>query len=247
MTFWRARDPRAKLFAALALSFALALASAPRALAALPFAALLLVTAGLDRRQLLAALRAVAILWILSFLANAFLIPGQRLGPDLLAWARPTREGIAAGLAQGARLAALTAIAAWAAATTRAMELASSLEWSLRKVPALRRRAHGALLPMVLSLRLLPILLAEAQRLLEVDLLRGGPRRGWSGLRRAARLGPAWVVVVVERAEALALALTLRGYRPERPRSFSRGFRIGVWDWALMAGAALGALGLGRG
>jgi energy-coupling factor transport system permease protein len=161
----------------------------------------------------------VAVLWLLSLLANAFLIPGERPGPEMLRWARPTREGITAGLAQGARLAVLTAIASWAAATTRTLELASSLEWSVRRVPGLRRRAHRALLPVVLSLRLLPLLLDEARRLLDVDRLRRGPRRGWSGARRVAGLGPVWVLLVVERAEALALALTLRGYRPDRERA----------------------------
>jgi energy-coupling factor transport system permease protein len=247
VTFWRARDPRAKVLAAVALSFALAVAPGPRVLAALPVTALLLLTAGLGRPRLLAALRAVAVLWLLSLLANAFLIPGDRIGPELLRWARPTREGITAGLAQGARLAALTAVASWAAATTRTLELASSLEWSVRGIPGLRRRAHRALLPIVLSLRMLPLLLDEARRLLDVDRLRQGPRRGWRGARRVAGLGPVWVLLVVERAEALALALTLRGYRPDRERSFARDFRLGALDWGLMAATALGVYGLGRG
>ena len=246
MTFWSARDPRAKVFLALALSLALVFAPTRRVLPLLPVAALLLATAGLDRRRLAALARAVLLLWFLSLLANAFFVPGERLGPALLGPLRPTRLGLEMGLQQGARLALLSALAAWAAAVTGALELVGSVEWSLRRWPALRRRAHGALFPVVLSLRLLPMLLGEARRLLDVDRLRGGPRRGLGGVRRAAGLAPLWVVTVVERADALALALTLRGYRGDGERGFARRFRMGWPDWGLVTAALAALFYLGR-
>jgi energy-coupling factor transporter transmembrane protein EcfT len=244
---WAGRDPRAKVFLALVLSFALAAAPASRALAALPVAFLLLLTAGVGRKRLTTVLRFVLVLWGLSLAANAFLVPGHRLGPGGLGWARPTAEGLALGVSQGARLAALAALAAWAAATIRIFDLAGSLEWTVRGVPGWRRRVHRAFLPVVLALRLVPILGGEAVRILDVDRLRRGPRRGLGGLRRAAGLAPVWVVTVVERGEALALALTLRGYRPDAERGFARGYRMGPWDWSLVGAAALGAIWLGTG
>ncbi len=246
MTVWSARDPRGKVFLALVLSFALAFAPTRRVWPLAPAALLLVATSGLDRRQLAAMARAVLILWGLSLLANAVFIPGERLGPAALGWLRPTRQGLEMGLVQGLRLAVLAAVAGWAAATTGALELAGSLEWSLRRWPALRRRAHRALFPVVLSLRILPLLLAEARRLLDVDRLRGGPRRGLRAIGRVASLAPLWLVTVVERADDLALALTLRGYRIDGERGFARRFRMGPLDWGVVLAAVGAAVYLGR-
>jgi energy-coupling factor transport system permease protein len=244
MTFWSRLDPRSKVLVLFAGSAALAAAPVSRVWLALPFTAALLLSAGLSRARLGAALRGVAVLWLLSLLVNGFLVAGERLGPQALGWLRPTREGLSAGLAQGGRLAALTALMGWGMATLGALELAGSVEWTVRRVPALRRRAHRALLPVVLALRMIPLLLDEAERLLQVEALRGGPWRGRGRLRRAARLAPLWVFSVIERAEALALALTLRGYRPERSRGFARTYRWGGGDWLLVGAGALGVFAL---
>jgi len=234
---WAGRDPRAKVFLAVVVSFALAAAPGGRVLLVLPAALLLAATAGLDARRALVLARAVLLLWGLSFLANAFFLPGERLGPEALGWLRPTREGLGAGLVQGARLAALTAVAAWMAGTTSLFAFAASLEWSVRRWPRFRARVHRSLLPTVLALRLLPSLLDEGRRLLDVDRLRRGPRRGAAGVRRTAALVPLWVAMVVDRADALALALTVRGYRSDRARGFAREFRLGPGDLVLAAGA----------
>lgn len=247
MSGWRARDPRAKALFALIVSFAVAVAPGGRALILLPVAAWLVVSCGWSRGRLWGVARAVAVLWVLSFAANAFLIPGDRLGPDGLGWLRPSREGMSAGFAHGARLAVLAAVSAWVAATTGALDLASSLEWSVRGRPRLRRAAHEALLPVVLALRLIPHFIQEAGRLLEVDRLRRGPRRGLAGVRRVARLGPLWIATVIDRAEMLALGLTLRGYRPDAVRGFARTFGWGVLDWGLVGAAAGIAVFLGAG
>ena len=110
MSFWSHRDPRAKTLAALALSFALAVAPVSRTLILLPGVLILLLTAGLDRRQVWKVIQATLLLWGLSFVANAFLMPGVRVGPEGLGWFRPTEEGIRAGFGHGARLACLAAL-----------------------------------------------------------------------------------------------------------------------------------------
>jgi energy-coupling factor transport system permease protein len=245
VSFWKRRDPRAKTLFAIAVSFALAVAPGARALLVLPLAAVFLATAGLDRGRLLKVMLAVAVLWALSLLANAFLISGIRMGPELLGWARPTREGLIAGFDHGARLAALAFFSAWVVSTTEALDLAGSAEWTVRRWPALRQAAHRALLPVVLGLRMIPLFVEEARRILEVDRLRRGPRGKKRRVRRLARLAPVWMVTVVEKADALALALTLRGYRPGAERGFARSYRWGIWDWAL-AGTGLVVLVLLR-
>jgi len=244
VTLWTGRDPRALTAVAVALSLGVVAAPAGRACLVLPGVLVLLLTAGAGRHRLGQLLRAVLVLWLLSFLANAFLIPGTRVGPEFLGIFRPTLEGAAAGLRHGARLAALTGLGAWAAVTVSALDLAASLEWGLRGIPPLRRQAHRALVPIVLALRMLPAFLLEAERLLEVDRLRGGPRRGLAGVARIARLAPVWMVTIVDRAEALALTLTLRGYAPEVERGFARTFRFGWIDWGVLVLGVGGAVWL---
>jgi energy-coupling factor transporter transmembrane protein EcfT len=228
-----------------AVSFGLAVAPGTKALLVLPVILVFLLTAGLDRSRLLKVGTAVAVLWLLSFLANAFLVPGARWGPEALGWARPTHEGMAAGLSHGGRLAGLAFLSAWVTATTGALDLAGSVEWSVRAWPRLRRAAHRAVLPVVLGLRMIPVFAEEAGRLLEVDRLRTGPAGRRGRLRRLAGLGPVWMVTVIERADALALALTLRGYRPGVERGFARPYRWRWRDWGLMALAGAGVVYLG--
>jgi energy-coupling factor transporter transmembrane protein EcfT len=50
---------------------------------------------------------------------------------------------------------------------------------------------------------------------------------------------------VVERAEQLALAMTLRGYRPGAPRGFAREYRLGPGDAFLTGVGLLGFAFLG--
>ncbi len=237
MTPWRHLDPRSKTLAALLICGALTLASADRAAWGLLPAMLLVATAGLDRRRLGALVRAVLFLGVVALVVNGLLVPGERMGPSGLGWLRPTREGLQVGATQFLRLAALAGVTTWLVVTTGILDLASSLEWSVRGLPALRRRVHALLFPIVLALGSVTALQGEARRLLAVDRLRRGPRTGFARVRRVAALVPLWLVLIVERAEALALALELRGYRPGRERGFARAWRFGVGDWALVTAA----------
>jgi energy-coupling factor transporter transmembrane protein EcfT len=233
------RDPRAVVLAATLASLAAAAAPGSRLLLALPAALLLVARSGLDARGWSALLRSVLALSALSFLANAWLVPGTGWGPSELGWARPTREGLAAGAGHGARLACLAAIGVWAAARVEPLDLARSLEWTVRRFPGARWRVHRSVFPAVLAVRILPAFVEEARRLSDVDRLRGGP----GGVRAAMRLAPVWLAVVLERADQLGLALTLRGYRPQAvDRGFARAYRLGPGDALLVVVAGAGAV-----
>ena len=243
MTLWQKRDPRATTFFAIAISLSLVLIPPVRAWFFLPLVIFLLVGAGVTRSTFVALLRAVFALWLLSFVFNALLIPGPRVGPEWLGPVRPTSTGLRAGLDHGARLAGLAGLGTWLATTTSVLDLAASLEWMTRGIPPVRRTLHRALLPVVLAVRLVPLLVDEGRRLLEVDRLRRGPQGRLRAFLRLARLAPLWMVLVVERAEILAQALVLRGYDPERERGFARAYRFAVIDWMLVIVGTLTLVG----
>jgi energy-coupling factor transporter transmembrane protein EcfT len=242
MTVWEHRDPRAKVAAGLALAAGVLLAPLGWVWVVLPPAAGLAATA-LDQRGLLRLARAVLVLWALTIVFNALFGRGERFGPESLGWFRPSADGFRAGVAQGARLASLAAVSAWMVAVTRALDLTASLEWWTRGRPRIRGWIHAAFLPVVLGMRLVPILADEAARLLAVERLR---RRGARpGVRRLAGIVPVWIMSVLDRADALALAMTLRGYRPGAPRGFSRGYAWTGADWSLAVLGFMSAVVLG--
>ena len=246
MNLWASRDPRAKTLFALLVGLALVLVPSGRSWwIAIPTMGLL-VTAGVPRRRLVTLLKGVLLLWGLSLLANAYLRGGTRVGPEWLGGLRPVGEGLHDGLGSGARLGGLAALGAWLAETTRALDLTGSLEWGVRRVSRARITVHRTLFPVLLALRLVPLLVEEARRLLEIERLRGGNRGRLASVARVGRLAPLWVTLVVERAEALALALALRGYDPERPRGFARSYRWRAGDWGLVALGAVALLGWRR-
>jgi len=227
------------------LSLALLTADPRAGLVVLPFL-ILLAASALDLRRLAGLARAVALLWTLTWIVNAFLAPGERVGPETLGWLRPSREGLRAGALQGARLAGLGAVGAWTAAVVGALELSSSLEWTVRRWDPIRRRVHALAFPAVLALRLVPLMIEEATRIRAVERLRGGPIRGIGALGRYAGFFPAWLSAILERAQGLSLALTLRGYRPDRRRGFARRYRFAPSDWGLLALGAAAVFFLGR-
>lgn len=227
--WWRGFDPRFLLLTAVVLTISLLAAPRTALLAAGPVALVLAATV-LDRTRVIALLRAVLILAAITCVINAFLGSGDRI----LGY---SQAGLIRGAWQGVRLTALTAVAAWATAVLSPLSLAATLEWSVRRWPPLRHRVHQALLPVVLAVQLLPLMTDEAARQLEVDRLRRGPGpRSWI---RQARLMPAWLNGVIDRADDLALALTLRGYRPDRPLRFMRTY---AWGRAEAAGVMVLAL-----
>ena len=97
---------------------------------------------------------------------------------------------------------------------------------------------------MLLALRFLPILREEAERLTlslrsrGLDPARGGP------LPRVRNLMPLVVPLfrqVFDRAETLALAMEIRGYRPGAPRTCWRVRRLGAAE-GVAAGLGLATL-----
>lgn len=160
---------------------------------------------------------ALALSALLAWAFNLYLIPGRSFDPPwpALLGRTPTREGLALGLLLTVRMAgAITALQGLRAAWPGEQAADTAARW-LAPLERLRVPVGETRAMIGLSLRFMPLLKTEAQRIARVQDLRAGrPPRGvreWMQRRRAAAV-PA-MVGALERAERVAQALEARHYR----------------------------------
>ena len=175
-------------------------------------------------------LRPFVWLFVITFLLHAFSTPGEALfiipGVD---W-NVTLQGISNGAAYVMRLTFLIVLAALFTLTTTPVDLTQGLSLLLRPLKRLKVPVHEFALMMTLTLRFVPILLREAQRVKNAQLSRGVSLEG-TLLARVRNLLPMLVplfISAIRRAEDLAMAMEARSYVSDGKRtSFHElGFRI---------------------
>ena len=231
-------DPRTLALAALSLTVSILIADPGLAVWLwIPvWAAGLLV---LSPRMLRGAAKAALLMSAITLVVNGFLVGGERVGPEALGPFRPTKEGLEIGIVQAARLSALVVVSVWGMARISGMDLAASLEYTVRGVSSLRGPVHRFVFPLMLAARMIPVMREEGVRLHQIQTLRRGPGAGPMSITGLVSLVPAWLSMVVERAEGLGLALTLRGYRPDRVPAPVKSYRLHMLDWLVIAGSCL--------
>lgn len=143
------------------------------------------------------------------------------------------------GLEHGARLALrlllLVALSSLLTLTTRPLAAARALEGFLKPLGWLGLPVAELALMSLLSLRFLPILALEADRVVKAQLSRGAPldHGSWLARWRAMRgvLVPIFVRAL-QHADHMALAMEARGYRGGQPRSQRCPLTVTPVDWA---------------
>lgn len=244
-------DPRSKLLAALLISTSLLISHRFETqvllacvggigigLARLPFA--------LVARNL----RPFFWLFLITFAIHAFTRGGEAMVTvPGLGWT-VTREGVAQGGLYTLRLAFLIVFATLLTLTTSPIELMDGLERLLAPLKRVRVPVQELTLMMSLSLRFIPIMLREAQRIKHAQQSRGAALEG-SLLTRLRNLVPMLLPLFVSafrRADELAVAMEARNYRVGVARSHFRRRVFGPAD-GLVVGTAAGLFvaGLWRG
>ncbi len=208
-------DPRCKILSVVALLAGIFLMVHP--VAFLAWGGLLLVLARLSRvpfRVVLQGARPVVMLVIFTAGIHLFLTKGVVLwewGPVSV-----TREGVTMALRMGLRLFFLVLFAGFLTLTTSPMELSDGLESLFRPFQRFGFPAHEMAMMMTISLRFIPTLFDETDRILRAQLARGADLEHGGLFRRLKAFIPVLVplfVIVFQRAEDLALAMEARCYR----------------------------------
>ncbi|MEE2659363.1 MAG: energy-coupling factor transporter transmembrane component T [Candidatus Latescibacterota bacterium] len=213
------------------------------------FSAIIVIAALLSRLRpalLLRNLRSFAWLLGLTAVLHALMTPGESLyyheGLDL----GVTREGLYSAALFTMRLVAVITAAALLTLTTSPMELTDGLERLLGPLRRVGVPAHELALMASISLRFIPVLAEEAERLQKAQMARGADFGG-GPLRRARRLVPLLVPLFLSafsRADRLALAMEARGYRGGEGRTQYRQLRLRRGDAVALAVTALSLAGL---
>ena len=146
----------------------------------------------------------------------------------------------AAGIMNGAiytlRLGLLIVTASLLTLTTSPIELTDSLERLFSPLKRLRVPVHELALMMTLSLRFIPILIREAERIKNAQLSRGASLEG-NLLQRIRNLVPMLLplfISAIRRADDLAVAMEARCYAGGEGRTCFHRFAFGVGDVGLL-------------
>lgn len=206
-------DPRVKLFlmgAGIGVSFNL---DNPVSLAA--FALSLAIITRLSRvpaRSIFSGLAPFLWLFGITALLHVFMTPG-----DPLPVPYATKQGLLGGIRVGCQLVMAIWISTLATLTTSPLDTVWALEWYLKPLKYMNVPTDEIALAVMLAIRFIPLLFEETDRIVKAQKARGIDLESGGLVRKVRALVPVLVPLlhsVFRRADDLAVALTLRGYKP---------------------------------
>lgn len=236
-------DPRAKLLSCfLALAAAFAAPTTRACLATWPLLGLGVAVSRIHPAYYLRGLRPFVWLFAFTVVLHGLTTPGESLGPFPLGPVDVTWQGLGRGLGLSAQLATAIAFSSLLTLTTNPVDLVWALERLASPLKRLGLPVGEFCLTVLLAIRFLPILREEAERLVFALKARGLDPGSGGPLARARNITPLVVPLfqqVFGRAETLALAMEIRGYRPGAPRTCWRVGRVGGVEGVALTLSAL--------
>jgi len=159
--------------------------------------------------------RPFILLFILTISLHSFFTPGRLLWKMPLLNIRFTQEGIYQGVFYAVRIGILILLASLLTLTTAPMSLTDAIERFLSPFRRIGLPAHEIALMISISLRFIPTLIEEADRIRKAQLARGSRFDG-SLIRRIQSIIPIIIPLFIStfrRANELAVAMDARCYR----------------------------------
>ncbi len=197
--------------------------------------------AGVPFRYLLRGLRPIVYIVVFTLVIYFFFTKGGvvllRIGPVTV-----ESEGVAQGLFIVARLVGLVLATMLVTLTTTPLALTHGLEFFLKPFQCIGLPVAEVALIMTIALRFIPTLMEEIQRLMRAQMARGADFETGGIFRRAQSLTPLIVPLFVSafrRADELAVAMEVRGYRVGVKRTRMHDPKTAARDWAALTFAAL--------
>ena len=164
---------------------------------------------------ILKGLRAIFFIIIFTVVLNVFMTPGEtelyRIG-----WLKVTLEGLELALKMVSRLVLLIIGSSLLTLTTSPIELTDGIEALLKPFSKIGVPAHEIAMMMSISLRFIPILLEETDKIMKAQMARGADFESGGIIKRAKALIPILVPLFISafrRADELAMAMEARCYR----------------------------------
>jgi len=159
-------------------------------------------------------MKAIVVLLLITVVFNMFLTPGE---PIVRFWIfKLTKEGLRTALFMGWRLCLLIIGSSLMTLTTTPNHLTDGLEKSLRAFNKIGVPVHEIAMMMSISLRFIPILIEETDKIMKAQMARGADFESGNVLQKAKAMVPLLVPLFISafrRANDLAMAMESRCYR----------------------------------
>ncbi len=166
---------------------------------------------------ILKGLRAIFIIILFTVILNIFMAPGETILYEV--WGgriKITLEGLELAVKMVARLVLLIVGSSLLTLTTSPIELTDGIEALLKPFTKIGVPAHEIAMMMSISLRFIPILLEETDKIMKAQMARGADFESGGLIKRAKALIPILVPLFISafrRADELAMAMEARCYR----------------------------------
>jgi len=223
-------DPRSKLIFVFAFIIIVFLANNTVTYALLlAFTLLVVLISNIRLYFLINGLKPVIFLMLFTFLIHIFM---TKEGPVVFEWKFITiyEEGIRQGIFISIRFLVLVFMTSILTLTTSPISITDGIEVLLNPLKAVKVPVHELALMMSISLRFIPTLMDETDKIMKAQMARGSDLSSGPIKDRIKAVVPLLVPLFVsafKRAEDLATAMEVRGYRGGEGRTRYRKLK---WD-----------------
>lgn len=166
-------------------------------------------------RYMLKGLKSIVVILAFTVILNIFFTAGEH---TIIDWGfiHITWEGIFFALEMGTRLVLLIVGSSLLTLTTSPIQLTDGIESLLMPLTKIHVPAHEIAMMMSISLRFIPILLEETDKIMKAQTARGADFESGNLIQRAKAMIPIMVPLFISafrRAEDLAMAMEARCYQ----------------------------------
>ncbi|RSD21509.1 energy-coupling factor transporter transmembrane component T family protein [Mesobacillus subterraneus] len=230
-------DPRSKLI--IVFLFVCVVFIANNALTYGVLAAYTFLMVGMSKippRFLYGGLKPVLLLVLFTFLLHIFLTKEGELVFEL-GWLKVYEEGIRQGIFISLRFLLLILITSLLTLTTTPIEITDGLETLLNPLKKVKFPVHELALMMSISLRFIPTLMQETDKIMKAQTARGVEYNSGPIKERIKAIVPLLIPLFIssfKRAEELAVAMEARGYKGGEGRTKYRQLTWGLPDTTMI-------------
>lgn len=232
-------DPRVKI--AITILYMIAIFFVNSFIMYLPMVIYILLVvkiAGLDLRRMLKSLRPLLFIIIFTSVLNIITTPGEEL---FKIWKVViTKEGLIRAIFMSLRLILLVLGTSLMTLTTSPISLTDGLESIFSPLKVIKFPAHELSMMISISLRFIPTLFDEADKIRKAQMARGADFESGNVFRRAKNMIPLLVPLFINsfrRADELAVAMESRCYRGSEGRTRLNPLKMESKDLITLAGA----------
>ena len=239
-------DPRTKLLSLFAVTAVLFTRNGWKALCLVGvYAGAACVLSGLKPSYLFRSLLPFKWLILMTICLNMVFVGGHILIEGPFPYGGITSEGLTYGLLYGSRIALLVLLASILTLTTEPIVLVDGIEKLIAPLSKIRLKPHEIATAMVITIRFIPILLDEAEKIRKSHIARGMRSEGGIGvkLKFISLLFMPLFHSAVRRADTLAVAMECRMYRSGIERTRYSKTTMTSRDWTALAISCLLAFG----